>query len=387
MYRKVNLIKRGREFFWFIAIFSYFFQCPFSFLSRFIIPALFIFILLEGSNFHVKGYGFKEAVYFYVSYISILLILSILKGNIIAWALRFYMILLAIPICFAIKDQKFEMEEKIFFWLAIVKSIMLIGIVVCVIWMKDPAPFRQWARTNGYGDVYIDHGFIKVQVHGSALLVVAFMLNYMKEKRFACSNIILLLGVLAAGNFAFILGLVGFITYLACKVMLTANGTNLFKKSIIIVIGIIGLAVMIPYISNQIKWKSDFSNRIRDEQAKLLLNTNIVDDPALIERFGRYTYYYELQTLYIFNQIGFIGLILFYIITLWAAYKNGWNCFWIYLLYLFYSFWNPYCFDTTQMIAIIMIINLKKNRRDNYRNNHFCRYQNHTCIFERTGKC
>lgn len=370
MLKRNNIIKCGQTLFWFITLFSYFFQCPFSFLSRLIVPSLFVFILLEYKNFHLKRYRFRKILYVYVTYISILLALSILKGNIITWAFRFYMILLAIPICFAIKDPNFDIEEKILFRLAIVKSIMLIGIYIGVVLLKDFTPFQLWARIHSYGDVYISHGFIKVQLHGNALLVVAFMLNYMKKKRLSCSNIVLLLGVLAAGNFAFILGIAGFIVFRGIKVIAT-KGTKTLEKAVIVVIGVIGLLVMIPFINNQIIWKSAFSNRIRIEQAKILLDDNllvgnglgnkiIVEEPELIERFSNYTYYYELQTLYIFNQIGFVGLFLFYVITLWAAYKNGLDCFWIYLLYLFYSFWNPYCFDTTHMIAIIAMINLKE---------------------------
>lgn len=370
MCRKINLLKGSRNLLWFLALFCYYFQCPLSFLSRFIIPCLFAFMLLESKNFQFKKYGWKNLVFFYCIYISALLIFSIMKGNIITWALRFYMILLAIPICFTIKDWDFDAEEKIFIWLALAKSIMLIGIAIAVLWTKDFVPFRQWARVHSYGDIYIDHGIVKVQVQGNALLVVAFMLNYAKKKRLACSNIILLLGILSAGNFAFILGVAGFAAYQAGKMLLSGR-TSRLKKAAIILVGIVGISAMIPYVLNQIEVKSTFSNRIRLEQAELLLDTNllignglgnkvVVDDPALVERFGRYTYYYELQTLYIFNQIGSIGLFLFYVLTLWAAYKNGRDCFWIYLLYLFYSFWNPYCFDTTQMMTIIAIINLKE---------------------------
>ncbi len=366
---RINLIKRIRIIFWMLALFSYYFQCPFTFLSKLIIPSVFAFILLESFNFRIRQYNFKGIVYFYIFFLSTSMILSILKGTDISRVLRFYMILLAIPICFTIRDNDFIEEEKIFIIMAMMKSLMLVGVAVVLLCTKNYVPFRNWAKTYGHGDIYILQGVPKVQVKGNALLIVAFMLDYMKRKKITWMNIILLLGILAAGNFAFILGIAAFVLYRMGTVLFSAKGRNNCKKAVLIFGSVCGLILMLPYINNQRILKSAQSNRVRIEQAKIFLDTNLLlgeglgnvvvsDNEYIGARSGGI--YFELQTLYIFNQIGLLGIIPFYIITLWAAYKNGKEKLWIYLLYLFYSFWNPYCFDTTQMLAIIAILNFKE---------------------------
>lgn len=369
MKRKIIILKIFRNSMLLFALFSYYFQCPFAYLSRFIIPFTFAFILLESNNLHFKKYGYQPFLYFYIVFLNVLFIFSILKGTELSRILRFYLILLAIPICFAVKDQEFEAGEKLFIYLAFAKSVMLIGIAVWLLWSQDYEPFRNWARIHNFGDIYILQGIPRVQVKGNALLLVAFMLDYLKKRRLTISSIIVFLGILAAGNFAFILGLGAFFGYRMVAVLFSNRGRKRFQKIAIILFGIIGLAIIIPYANNQKVLKSAYSNKVRIEQAKILLDTNILTgnglgysvttDNELLEKYNN-SLYYEMQTFYIFNQIGLLGIIPFYIITLWPAYKNGKQKFWIYLIYLFYSFWNPYCFDTTQMLAIIAIVNFKE---------------------------
>lgn len=373
MEKKINITKFARCLFWFLALFCYNFQCPIPSLAKFIIPTLFIFIVLELRNYRWKRYGFTPVFLVYIAYLCTFLIYSVLKGNILTWAIRFFLILLVIPVCFVIKDMDFEAEEKIFIYISIAKCIMLILLAVAVICMRNVAPFSAWASSNGFGSIYVDDGYLKVQLHGNSLLVVAFMVSYMRKRRINWQNVILLVGVFIAGNFAFVLGVVCFVAYRALRIMLTARGTNRLMKFVIAVVAVAGMMVMIPFVANQIKLKSSYSNAVRVEQAEVLLDTNVLIGEGLghkvvakdesmrfAERLNNYSYYFELQTLYIFHQIGFVGMFLFYLITIWAAYKNGRECLWLYLIYLFYSFWNPYCFDTTQMIAIIAIMNLRQ---------------------------
>lgn len=306
--------------------------------------------------------------------------MSLLKGTELSRALRFYMILLAIPMCFAVKDKDFGAEDKVFIYIAVAKSIMLIGIAAWLLCTQNYAPFRSWAKAGGYGDIYIIQKIPRVQVHGNALLMVAFMLNYSKKSRWTFSNIILLLGILSAGNFAFFLGLAAFAAYRMGKRLLVSRGKRQLEKMVVVVLGFCCLLAMLPYVNYQIIQKSEYSNKVRIEQAKALtdsvpltgngLGYKVITENEILAPYNG-SLYYELQTLYILNQIGVFGGLIFYAVTLWAAYKNGKECFWIYILYLFYSFWNPYCFDTTQMLAILAIINaklIKTDKRDRYCN-------------------
>ena len=117
--------------------------------------------------------------------------------------------------------------------------------------------------------------------------------------------------------------------------------------------------------------KSATSNIVRIEQARILLDTN----PAIGDGLGHQIYgtagshiysgdntYFELQTLYIFNQIGTIGLILFYVLTI-SVFLGKQRPFmlYLYLSYLIYSFFNPYCFDSTHIMVMVLISNSNLN--------------------------
>ena len=75
--------------------------------------------------------------------------------------------------------------------------------------------------------------------------------------------------------------------------------------------------------------------------------------------------YFEMQTLYIINQIGIVGILLFYSLVFVNVKKQGIEKVIVYVIYLIYSFWNPYCFDTTQIIATILIINVSTKELEN----------------------
>lgn len=372
----MSWISAARNIIWLFAVLCFTFQCPFAFLQKFIIPVFFVFILLELGNMKLLNNGNVKIFSLYIvyfAYLSAIFLFSVNKGNNVAWAIRFYMILLVIPLCLFIRDEHFETEERAFFGLSAAKSLMLIFIAAMVYKTNDVARFSQWARSNAFGSIYVDHGFLKVQLDGNSLLVVAFILNFEKHRRFTLTNIVLLAGILVSGNFAFMLGLFAYVLYKVGNALISkkARRIRIKRKPFLIMATFAGFLAMFAAVLIVMEWKRDYSNLIRVIQAKMLLRANPIIGNGLGNRvqliamsedmrirFERYTYYYELQTLYIFNQIGLAGLSLFYLITLGLARRNGHACFWLYLIYLFYSFWNPYCFDTTQMIAIMAIMNL-----------------------------
>ena len=242
---------------------------------------------------------------------------------------------------------------------------MIITIALYLVYTQNHDYIRNWVTMNGLGDIYLLGPLSpKVQVHGNALLVMAFIISYMKDKGFSKVNIILLLGVLFAGNFAYYLGLA---LFFVCKgVLLGYKWLKQKNKKIVILLitFIIGIIISIPYIQSTIKLKSEFSNAVRFEQAEMLLDTNALIGNGIGHSISKTTefrkydgdIYFELQTLYIYNQLGIIGIILFYITVLSQFFDKKGKLI-IYLIYLFYTFWNPYCFDTTQMIVTIIVMN------------------------------
>lgn len=75
--------------------------------------------------------------------------------------------------------------------------------------------WRAWAQSSNVGDIYILNGVPRIQLVGNALLLVGFMIEVCRKNRITLVSAVLLFGVLAAGNGAFILGIAifFFVTY------------------------------------------------------------------------------------------------------------------------------------------------------------------------------
>lgn len=375
MSRKIVLsYKIPAALFWMLTLFCYYFQVPFRQLAPFITVFLFLFILSEGGNLVVnRGRQYANVFLVYVIFLSSSGAVSMFKGTDAQSMIRFFIILLLIPITTLIKDRDFSFEEHSFILLAICKSIYIIYLAFQVVTTHDYMTLRVWARTNGMGDIYPNFSlpffYPKVQLQGNALILVAFFLvnSTSNRKRWVrvIENIILLIAIFTAGNFAFILGATLFISYKLIR-YLVAGRNGLIRLFSIIAVVTVAL-LMISFSGRELVSKRDYSNAIRIQQAKMLLDTDpffgngvgyrVTSSETGVRNYSVASDYYELQTLYIFNQVGTFGLLLFMILTFMEIVPSGRYATTLYVLYLIYSFWNPYCFDTTHMITIILLQN------------------------------
>jgi len=355
--------------FWTAAVCAYFFQFPFSFLSSLITPCLALYFLTQLPNLYVpKNKCFVIGAIAYFAFIAFCAVRSLILGIPFSRIFRFAVILIEVPLFCFIKDPQFTHKRQIFLICAVLKSVMLILITVMMLCWGDYSPFRIWARVNQFGDIYILNGVPKVQVHGNALLIMAFFTDFLQSKRLNLCNIVVLIGVLLAGNFAFFLALGLFVLWLGRNWAVKIIKNNRYGKHIIAAILLIAVIITVPYLIGKLNEKSEFSNATRIDQAAVLLDANPVigDGLGYIVRAVTPTrvydgdIYFELQSLYIYKQIGLIGIGLFYFITVYAVAHRGKNRLVLYLIYLAYTFWNPYCFDVTQIIAIILILNTAK---------------------------
>lgn len=380
MKKNIDLVKRVSLIVWTIAVFAYFFQFPWANLSKLIIPSLGIYLLFYLRD--IKIYPETVILLFaFFIYLIISVVIALINGTDVSRIARFCIILLTIVYCCIIRISDFRREVAIFVNLAVMKAFLITIIAISIILLGDYSVFRNWALDNAFGDIYyISRFFPKIQVMGNALLVIAFIVEYMRRKKVTFKLVVLLCGIIYAGNFAYIIGIMLFVIYELLKIVLPLLKNN--KKLLpIVVTGIlISYIIVLPYLLNKIEQKSEVSNKIRVEQAEILLDANIFVGEGLGNYIKASTklrdydgaIYYELQTLYIINQIGFAGLLMFYAIIFSNLKKCGMNKLVIYLIYLIYAFWNPYCFDTTQMIATILIINLIEEGEDGENSNCNC---------------
>lgn len=367
-YLEMSLIRKLRLLLWTIAVFCYFFQAPFKSLSSLILPCLGLYLLTLVPEFKLlKNKIFIATGVIYIIFLLFSAVMSLKNGTGITRIIRFLVILYAIPGTFCLEDRKDkELKANIFIALATAKAFMLISFGLCMVLMHRFMPFRLWSQFNSIGDMYLIGNRPYVQVHGNALLVMAFMLEYINKKKITLPLVVLLAGILVAGNFAFVLGIICFFGYRACVLVYDLYKKNKLNKKLLLICIIVGGLLFAPYAIRKFTEKMFKSNVIRMEQIAVLTDTNpLIGLGVGHEIHAETTFrlynaptYFEMQTFYIYNQIGAIGLGLYFIVTLWMAYKKGINKLLIYLIYLFYTFWNPYCFDTTQLFAIILIFYL-----------------------------
>lgn len=242
---------------------------------------------------------------------------------------------------------------------------MIIGIGIYLLILGEYSMVRSWIYSIGGGDIYILRGMPKVQLHGNGLIPLIFILYTAKIQRLDFVGFILLIGILFAGNFAFILGLLCYFITVIFNVI--KKDIQNYKIVIIFFFIFIFFPFFVMYINKKVEEKSSYSNAVRIEQLYVLIDTNFFIGKGLGHQIyyqgDLRTYdgdnYFELQTLYIFNQIGIIGIILFYLVTIGGFSNTRYQKkrVLLYMIYLFYTFWNPYCFDTTQMITLVLLIN------------------------------
>lgn len=355
---------------WAVAVFAYFFQFPFPFLSFLIVPCIAGYMLLQFPNFYLpKNKKYLVLFMLFILYVGFSVIRALILGNSINKIFRFSAITLLLPVSCLVQDSKFSVKWKLFLNFAMLKALILIGIMVWLLIKGDYTELRGWAYRNNLGDIYLlSRWNPKVQVHGNSLLVVAFITDFMQKKRLSLYNTILLVGVLAAGNFAYILGLGLFLGWRGCLWGHKLLKAGKISKKAVIAIAVCCIIIATPYLISKIQQKAAVSNKTRIEQTVVLTDTN----PLIGKGFGNHIkadtstriydgdIYFELQTLYIYNQIGAIGVLFVYLLTIWPVYKKGRQRAILYIIYLIFTFWNPYCWDTTHLITLLLLINTKR---------------------------
>lgn len=300
----------------------------------------------------------------YILYLLFLMVLPIVINEKTETSLRFFLILSLIPLSEQLRIEPFDMEWNIFCIISLIKGVTLLVLWVSLFLSQDYTAERSWILGLGTGDIYIINGIPRIQLQGNGILPMGFIIDFYKRKHVSLYSVIIAMASLAAGNSAFVLGIICAVAYSFWPKIKEC----IYKRSALIIPIAVVLIVLMSYFTaysvNTLERKAGYSNAVRIEQAELLLDTNIFVGNGLghgISFQGIYrTYnndvYFELQTLYIFNQIGAIGLIVFYILTVFPLTKNKYMLM-SYIIYLVYTFFNPYCFDSTHIMALVLITN------------------------------
>lgn len=356
---------------WTVSLFGYFFQFPISRLSSLIVPGLAVYLV--GMMILKKGLPMERkwtTVYFvYLFYLLLMAGVSLAQDTGIGTVVRFLLILSILPLFAVMRFDEFKPFYTVFILLAVAKCLLLLYYGVILIRSGDYTELREWAELNHFGDIYINPSthLPKIQVQGNGILPMALILNIIYGKKNIWNYLldaILAIGIFLAGNAAYLLGIAAYFGYKLYKNLQGREKTAWVKLASLMII-LVGGAGFAAYAVYTLGAKSDYADAVRLEQAKALMDNYIIVGNGLghgiyytgVMRSYSGDTYFELQTLYIFNQIGLIGMFMFYWLVFNPIRAAGRKVLILFLIYLLYTFWNPYCFDSTEMIVISLLVN------------------------------
>lgn len=361
---------------------------PFSMLS----PGmnLFTFVMLCNGLIAKKHSSIKNTIFTgNIIYLTVALFFSVaLANNSPANALRTYLLLIIVLFAYFITVSRNALRW--FFYFNILQAVIIIvaSIVISILYdISSYLPIRHFVQSQEWGDLYTYNGyFYIVQIKGNALLLFALMLllsPFGKALNFKCYKLMvitLLASVFVAGNFAYLIVLFIYLLFW----YLNSFKVKLNIKILTLVLLLIALTYPVAHYVSDTLTSKEGSLGTRQDQIEVLgkdLNEDVfsliigrglghtIDTVTSIRDYTGQVYY-ELQTLYVLNQLGIVMFILYFISHCLLAYVNYKDNVWIvaiYLGYIVYASSNPYILDTNQFVVIVTlnsIMTIKSYGRD-----------------------
>ena len=370
-------------FFFTLVIFFLIRQVPFKSYSFIMNIALILFFIFNIKNI-LSNLKQEKDIYFIIQISFIILLIYILYAlfieNEITLIIRFLVILFLIILAYLVKPNKIYI--RIFMILITIQALFIIGFEMYLIYnfnLENYKPIRAIFLNNAWGDVYTYTGqWWKIQLKGNALLPFAFFLSiiyYSGFKRIVFVTIFIL-SIFCAGNFAFILGILLFSGLFYLYEQRWTIQKIIIKFSTVSVLVLLVSLPAYSYLQDVVAKKAISSNPIRVDQSNVLVDNMSKNITTLLlgrglgntinikTQWRDYSdkIYYELQSLYILNQVGLLFFIWFMFINiLLSKYFIKYNILLIvYGSYIFYAFFNPYFLDTNQVVVIVILLSLRK---------------------------
>lgn len=354
----------------FILIVAIYFQVPFSELSSLIVPmiAVYFFLSFRSIIFFIKKKYNLMLFIIWIVLLSTNFLMIVIYGGDCEKAIRFFSILLLILLAFGTVNKEDDgVQYKIFTVLTICKVIFLICLAIVMIVYDDYVPFRIWAQTNNYGDMYFVYDCIpRIQIFGNSLLVVALLVEVFKKNQITFVAICIMIGIIIAGNLSFIISMFALLLYFYGKKSIKTNIKHLGTLPLVLCI----CFLFFSYTNSELEKKAmgNDGNLTRITQIEILMdNDNIFWGNGLganVPKMHMIGYpedslYYEVQSAYIFYQIGLINFLLFVIINIIfiREYRKK-DAGIFYCIYILSACANPYFFDATHVLSIHFLVNI-----------------------------
>jgi hypothetical protein len=315
-------------------------------------------------------------------WLTFLIMYSLTSQNNTSYIIRFGLICLLILLSYYIKLPR-KSINILFFFVAI-QCLFITIIELYILFFHNEGSYlsiRFLFQDKNWGDIYTYSGYYYfIQLKGNALIPFTYMLTFIFQFKSNKSKwifrTIFLIGILIAGNFAFLISLFcfHFFKYINLHGLPKTRAIN--RVFILCALLLIVSPIIISYIENVLDRKEEKSLNIRTDQFNVLIND--VQENVMTILMGKglghtisektayrdYTdnVYYELQIVYFFNQLGFLNFFIFLALNAYLALKYiiRKDLLWIYFCYVIYAITNPYILDTNHIVVIICLTSMNK---------------------------
>jgi hypothetical protein len=301
-------------------------------------------------------------------------LVSIVAGREVSDVFRFFAITMGTLFAFHIRPTTVSVSWSLL--PVTLQALIVAAISIGLSLLQDPDlafAARSIAQEAQWGDIYSFDGlYYRVQVVGNALLPLLFMVSLWRlgsGRVYRWMVLASLIGLVAAGNltYALVAALAAFIRYRAW-LFATSGRATLTLLSLLVALVLAGGAVAEAF---SVKFDGGDSSmgvrfdqidaaarEVGDSPASMLWGTGLgAPFPDGRERKYSESQYIELQSLYLFLQLGAVGTLLYLATLFYCARRfladDGRTIFWLFLLA---GSTNPYILDTNQLVATALLV-------------------------------
>lgn len=359
---------------WILILLILFFQCflqKYSIISN--VALLFIAIKQYPKMSKVK----KGYIGLAIVWIILMIGYSVLHGNQVDLAARFGVIIFFILASYFWKTNIVFL--KALYYISFFLVIGLIGLEIYMFSLSESEyTFLRdhFFIANDMGDVFWWGIYYKLELRGTPLVVFVYMLSYVADifpnKYRKVLRILYFVAVVFAGNFAYQLALVLF--HLLYYIQSSLRSPQLFMRRffLLFVFSLFVGGVLLAYLSSQMETKKEGSAQARYDQVEVLLD-DMAQSPLTVflgsglghtvnaktsVRDYREATYFEVQTIYFFNQLGLVNFTIFILINFILAFRyiKHKELILVYSVYAAYASTNPYIWDTNHVVVITSLL-------------------------------
>ena len=337
---------------------------------------LFVFLTLTEQVSHLLKKNSQYPMLLIGSLLGLLLLslYAFAKMNEQIYIFRFLLILSVLLIAYTVRPNKNYVT--IFIVFTLIQALLVDAILIMLITnfnLDNYSVIRQIFLDNNWGDVYsFDGVYWYIKIRGSALLPVGLyvVILYLRGRKRIIALMLFVPSVVVS-NTAFVMVTGVFLAAIAIIKIKWNYGK--VAGAILVLILLIPLfygATVKVFSEKQesLATRYDQIEVLVDDMNKTFIETlfgaGLGNTVSVKTDYRDYTdnIYFEVQPMYIFNQLGIFNFsfyILLHVIFALNFIRHR-ELLLLYLCYVIYASSNPYIFDTTHFVVIVILISLKR---------------------------